>query len=552
MPAMSMPLHWRGPDARSPLAGRVAARLAGTTIVLCTALFLLASGAGLSDPGLQYDELLFVNAALGDSHPYQGFVYRESFGVPTMLMPYIGALKAWVYAPIFAVFGVSVDSVRIPAVLLAALALVLVVLLIYRVLGMWAAIALALLLSTDPVYSAVSRADWGPTVFSALLRVTALLCYFAFLRRRSLRYLWLFVIALSLGLFNKLDYVWFIAAVGIAALVMHNGTLIEVLRRRRAAAVIPVVVLIAVVTAAFFTLILPATRLPLEGSHAALGARISEVGHLFRITVDGTGVYEYMTGSTLKHATLMGSLFPFVLVGCLLVAAWHLIWGRRRTRDDALREAASTTTFFLIVFSVVAVGIVFTKQATGPQHIMLLWPLPAVLAVCLLATAMRIPGMTPRRVVSATLIVVLVALVVTQIRTTASYVHAYRSDRQWNTIWSPEIYAAAHAVDSSATGVERVISADWGLGNQIFALGNEDVRQHFLDPWPSFSSATATPAVLKREWFDVGSVIVIFHTKAGEIMPSTTQNVEAVLKSYGSRVRPIFAGRQIDADLVLG
>jgi hypothetical protein len=73
---------------------------AGATVALSTVFFLLVNGVGLSDPGLQYDELLFVNAALGNTHPYHGFIYAESFGIPTMLMPYTGALKAWIYTPI--------------------------------------------------------------------------------------------------------------------------------------------------------------------------------------------------------------------------------------------------------------------------------------------------------------------------------------------------------------------------------------------------------------------------------------------------------------------
>lgn len=532
------------------LARRIGGRAAAATIALSTALFLLANGVGLSDPGLQYDELLFVNAALGDTHPYHGFIYNEALGIPTMLMAYIGALKAWLYAPIFSIFGVTVDSIRLPALLLAALALVFATVLVARLLGRWPAAMLAVLLATDPVYGAVARADWGPIVLSALLRTAALLCYFAFLRRHSVRYLWLLVVVLSLGLFNKLDYVWFIAAIGIAALVVHRRELLEIARRRWSAVIPPVASFVVVLIAAFVTLILPATRLPLAGSHASLGGRISEVGHLFRITVDGTGVYQYMTGSPLDHSTLMGSLFPWIFIGCTVVAVWNLAFGRRLAASDTLREAATTTTFFLLLFVVLAVGIILTRQATGPQHIMLVWPLPAVLAVCLLTTATRLP-IRARLAATAVLGVALAALLVTQVRTTAAYVHAYRSDRSWSTIWSPEIYAAVRAVSRSAPEVESVITADWGLGNQIFALGNEAVRDRFSDPWPTFTSTAATPASLEREWFQGRRVIIVFHTLAGEIMPSTTQRVEVILKSLGTRARPIFVGRQIEVEEVV-
>ncbi len=512
--------------------------------------FLLANLAGLSDPGLQYDELLFVNAALGNTHPYHGFIYSESLGIPTMVMPYIGALKAWLYTPIFKIFGVSVDSVRIPAILLAGLGLVLAVLLIYRLLGMWTAVALAVLLATDPVYGAVSRADWGPIVLSALLRMAALGCYFGFLRRRSIRYLWLLVLVLLLGLFNKIDYGWFIAALGVAALVVHHRELLEICRSRKAALIPPVTVFLVFLVTAFITIILPAMQLPTADAPVSLGTRITEVENLFRGTVNGTGVYQYMTGSVLDHPTLMGWLFPWILAGSTLVAIWSLTVGLRRKVGDPLREAALTTTFFLILFTVVVMGIVATRQATGPQHIMLLWPLPAVLAVCLLATALHIPIRAAQRATVAILTVALLALLLTQVRTTVAYVHAYRDRRHWTSIWSTEIYAAAHAVARSAPNVESIIAADWGLGTQIFALGNEAVRDRFTDQWPDFMSPAATPAALEQQWFQGRHVIIIYHTQDAQIMPSTTERVETVLKGLGPHVHPIFVGQQIEVNII--
>jgi 4-amino-4-deoxy-L-arabinose transferase-like glycosyltransferase len=519
-------------------------------VALSTAFFLLASSAGLSDPGLEYDELLFVNGALGAPHAYHDFIYREAFGVPTMLMPYIGALKAWLYAPIFSVFGVSVDTIRLPAVLLGAVALLLAVVLIYRLLGVWAAVVVGVLLATDPVYSAIARTDWGPIVLSALLRMTALLCYFALLRRKSLRYLWLLVLTLSLGLFNKLDYVWFIVALAVAAVIVHHSELLEILRRRRAAALAPLVVFIGVLILAFVTLIVPAEELPLTGSQASLGGRITEVEHLFRITLDGSGIYQNMTGSILDHPTLMGSLSPFVLIVSALVGAWHLIWGRRQRTGDRLREATAATTFFLVLFAVVAVGIVLTRQATGFWHIMLLWPLPAVLVVCLLTIATRVPIPRARVTAVAVVCVALLALLVTQLRATVTYVDAYRSNRQWGSYWSTEIYAATRVVGRAAPHVDTVISADWGLGTELFALGNKALRDRFADEWPSFTGPTATPVQLEQLLFKGRRVIVVYHSLSAQVMPASTERVEAILKGFGLHVRPIFSGRQIEAQEV--
>ena len=59
------------------------------------------------------DEMDFVGAATG-KRPYRGWL-----GIPLMVFPYIGALKAWIYTPIFALFGVSALSIRFPVVLIS-------------------------------------------------------------------------------------------------------------------------------------------------------------------------------------------------------------------------------------------------------------------------------------------------------------------------------------------------------------------------------------------------------------------------------------------------
>jgi 4-amino-4-deoxy-L-arabinose transferase-like glycosyltransferase len=526
---------------------RIASRRVGVAlIVLSTLVFVVVNCVRLAEPGLEYDELLFVNGALGAPHAYHDFIYREAFGVPTMLMPYIGALKAWIYAPIFAVFGVSVDSIRVPAVLLAAVTLLMAAWLARRLLGLWPAVALSVLLASDPAFGPMARTDWGPIVLSGLLRIAALLCYFAFIRRGSIRYVWLLVLALTLGLFNKLDFAWFIAALAVAAAVVYHGELLDALRRRRAALVAPILVMFGVAVAAYFALIVPANELPTPAPSLSLSARISVVQKLFRSTFDGASVYENMTGLPLPHATLIGSLFPGILLAGVVVTCWLAVWGRRSPYAQ-LRDAAKLTAFFLILFVVLAVGIVVTRQATGPWHVMLLWPLPDLLALCLLVFATRIPPTRLRALATSVAAVGLAALLVTQLRTSSEYERAYRDYHGWTSPWSAETYAAARAVSRSAQNVQSVVSADWGLGTELYALGSETMRARFIDGWSVFTNSPETLATLEQGWLGGQGVIVVFHSRPSQIMPSTTERAEALVTSGGSRARRIYAGRQIEA-----
>src|SRR4026208_2615827 len=70
-------------------------------LVLALSLLVFAAAAGhpIALPGLDYEEVLFGNAATGGEN--SSFIYRRLFGVPVLLMNYIGALKAYLFAPIF-------------------------------------------------------------------------------------------------------------------------------------------------------------------------------------------------------------------------------------------------------------------------------------------------------------------------------------------------------------------------------------------------------------------------------------------------------------------
>ena len=67
----------------------------------------------IHSPGLYMDEMDFVGAATGKR------LYRGWLGIPLLIAPYAGALKAWTYIPVFALFGVSAVSIRLPVVLIS-------------------------------------------------------------------------------------------------------------------------------------------------------------------------------------------------------------------------------------------------------------------------------------------------------------------------------------------------------------------------------------------------------------------------------------------------
>jgi len=84
-------------------------------------VFVLVASHRIALPGLYMDEVDFVNAARGG--PDNSMIYMRLGSVPLLIMPYLGALKAWLYAPIFWLFGVSALTIRLPAILIAGVTL---------------------------------------------------------------------------------------------------------------------------------------------------------------------------------------------------------------------------------------------------------------------------------------------------------------------------------------------------------------------------------------------------------------------------------------------
>ena len=98
---------------RPPLISSSVARALAVTLGSASGLGF-TNGDGTDDAAVSFTgTLTALNAALGGHYP--NFVSDRLFGVPTMVMPYTGALKSWLYYPVFQLFGVSVTSVSHPS-----------------------------------------------------------------------------------------------------------------------------------------------------------------------------------------------------------------------------------------------------------------------------------------------------------------------------------------------------------------------------------------------------------------------------------------------------
>lgn len=525
----------------------------GPAIVLAGALafFAWCALSAIAHPGPQYDEVLFVNGALGGHYANGSFVSARFHGVVTMLMPYIGALKSWLYAPLFELFGVSMSTIRVPAVAAAATTICIAFALARRLFGVWPAALLAVLLATDPNYIAMSKTDYGPIVLSGLLRVGALAAYLAWMRTGSLRYVWLLAGSVALGIFNKVDFLAFAAALALAAVVVDHRRIVARVRGRPRGTAFAAVALAAVLVVEYAEIYVPARAFPATESGAGFSGRLHEVWTLYQNTMDGSGFYGYMTGTPLGQRTAIAAATVVVVA----LAAAFVSWGLRcrRTLAEPPAAAVRTTGFLLVLLLAVGFALAATPAAVGPHHAMLLWPLPALLAVSLVSAATRLRSPAARIAGTAVLALGLVGLAGTQIRVADTYRSAFASDRAWPPGWTTEAYPLASAVRRYAPGVDAILTVDWGIANQLLALGDDDVRRRIVDDWGTF--AGGDPAAIDQLATGLlhgHRALVLMHVPGAEIMPHTTERGEAMIRRLrpAHRIEVLYRGRALLAYVV--
>jgi 4-amino-4-deoxy-L-arabinose transferase-like glycosyltransferase len=173
------------------------------------ALFIATAMLFVSRPGIEADEALVANPAFFSWH-----------SIPLMHFSYVGALKTWLYAGIFAILKPGPVSLRTPTVLLGAAAILLFFLLLDRTIGRRAAWIGALLLATDSMFVILEAIDYGPNALHFVLKLGAMLLLVSFGRTGSARTLAAAFFLFGLGLWDKAIFAWALVGISLATAIV--------------------------------------------------------------------------------------------------------------------------------------------------------------------------------------------------------------------------------------------------------------------------------------------------------------------------------------------
>ncbi len=506
-----------------------------TALVLAVMYFVIAV-RHLRLPGLYYDEALFMPPAIkifSDCNVRAG-VYFQVGCFPIVLQPpYLGSLKALLYGLLFSILKPSVIAIRLPMIILHFASIAYLTTFWARRMGLMPSLLLFALLCTDTTAIFHARVDWGPYVIANFFKVACLCSTILWLETGRPVALVLLGASIVLGIFDKLNFLWVVGAVGLATLIVYGADLIGLLRRSMASCIIAI--FSTALAVGVTTILLRGTLASsaLSNSSFQLYAQAERIWHLLLLTLD-SGAWGFFFKKPWPGPEVASMMFGLGLLGgvvFIILTPFLRKWLGRK-HECAVRSAYTSWLTLIIIFLFLAM--VVTKEATGSHHavvISLLWQLQTVMVgAAIIALTRRFA----RRLVTLSYLPICLvgaALFANNVIAAIIFMRQLDTEVYSNTNFSPAIYDLVKMIDSVPQS--DVVSVDWGTGNSLVALSTAGQRSRFFDIWPTFSSigdGVETPrapgAILGSE----GSAIFIMHTAETAVFPKSLSGFAAATK----------------------
>jgi len=491
-------------------------------------VFVLLAAYRIELPGLYYDELAFVNAALGA--PDNTFIHMRLGWLPFLVFPYMVALKAWGYYPIFHLFGVSALTIRWPAILLGAVTLLIFYQFMRAKLGaVWATIALWIM-AVDPASIFPSRLDWGPTVLTHLFQAAILALWFSYRDEPELWKPALIFVCFGLGFFDRFNFIWLASAFVVGICLCYPDSLKRLwISSPRFAHWIAIILLLLALGAALY-LILPL----LLHFHHATGAHTASLQvkwDALLSTLSGQAVAEFIFGDV-RGIILCVPFWLIVADGFLALATLFLPMSNAEAREHRKNGLFC----FLIAF-LIFLQIVITPQAGGAHHYLMIFPLP-LLAFAFLGKSLYAQFATKNLCHIGGLLFgsAAICLFVVNIHNSAVYLSHFRTNPHYNHRWSPEIYSLSRYINEHGFEARSIICADWGLHTQLHALAPKKLRRRMHDYWPIFEQLgeknQKEQIATLNHFFPEGKTFVLTFAASKETFPEARRNFLASMIAH--------------------
>lgn len=474
--------------------------------------------------GVQTDEALFAAALFRAWRFFSIRLFHHN--IPVMELSYLGALKTWLYAPIFLIWNPTPALIRVPAILMGAATVFLFGALLERIHSRRAAWIGCILLATDTSFLLTTVYDWGPVALQHLLLAAAMLLAVRWFQTPRNLLLAAASFCCGLAFWDKAVFVWVFTGI-LAGCMLFARAVRDRFTWRRA----------AITAAAFCMGALPLIVYNLHGAEKFAtvrenlhrGSTTGNAGltpklHELESALEGSALSGYIVSeepgpkpgypsSLLEHASfaihaLAGdrrrNAMPLALFAALLLLP--VLW---RT------PARKTLLFSAIAACVAWAFMMLSGGGDTAHHIVLLWPLPELFVAVAFAEASR------RFRFGYFALAAVALLAISNLLVTNQYLYQFIRNGTAET-WTDAIYPLALSLKQSHAS--QVVLPDWGLTDSLCVLNRDQPpTRPVSDPLqpadlPILSDANAI-------WVD--------HTPGHEAVQGTHQRVIAAARRAG-------------------
>lgn len=437
-------------------------------------------------PGLQYDEALLVvdsvhmlhsRAEVDIPHLPDSWICLLGRCFPLMTSMYVGPVKAYLSLPLFAIFGVNVEVIRLISVFLGALLIWGVAALTGEVAGPTAAAAAALVIAMNPAY--VDLTVFDNDAVAPMVAATGLLCWSIarYLRRPNIPSAVWIGASVGLGIWARANHLFFVAAAG-AAVVM-------VMRRRLLT--VPVSHWMAMAAGASLAgapFLIYQLRsggetwrgLDTFAVHQSLGERMFP-----RLIELAEGLLSDREHRAMWDAPVMPGwqrwmFLPITLAACAVPFVWQTVVARPGSECAAPRSKITLARIAAITFVILSVVLCSVRVQIADHHLVALLPAAAIVVALAGVTLAR------SRLGKA---LVLGAAVVYGGSAMYWQILAVQGLAQTGGVgmWSDGVYRLADGLARNYSG-RPITTPDWGLSYNVYVLSDTKVHMsEWHEPW---------------------------------------------------------------------
>jgi len=500
-------------------------------LVLASVLFFGVGAAQLRTPGLMYDEAADAVPAMEMLLSQQPSIARSVplFGRdwPLMMLDHIGATSVYTSAAGFALFGVSVETLRLTQLFVGWIALLLLWLTAHRWAGARTANAAVLLAASAPVMVWWSRFGANYTVPLLPIALGMLLALTHAWRARSTSAAALAAFLLGAGVMTKILFLWMLAPLALTAL-LHRRSVVDRLRSwpRRSALLLTLPALLlgaapliahnfASGFATFRFILGNATQTRLYGhDNLAFGRNlVFVVGDFLRAMGGDIRASEAPAGPPLGAAAFVIAL----VVGAALLV-------RRRSTSPAF-------TFVVLMPLLVLPLSTVSTSSIGATYVFVIMPL-AWLLIAWVAT-LAAPPKFARHALALLVVANLAGSIV---------VHEFFARTGGRGHWSDAIYALSSDLTHEYAG-RPIAAMDWGFRRNVNLLTRDAV-----EPAENFGYTPQPNA----QFYDVATVLLrdpqtvyLFHGPQATLFHGRLEALQrvATMQRKSLDLRATYSGR---------